>query len=110
MALDFKVQRAFAENQVKDALNETQYGLAEIVRKLNLEPLIGGVFLTDVTLSTTANLIRHELGYEPRGWLVLNKEASYDVYKDTSVTVSSPTTFIALRASSGSHTVNLYIF
>lgn len=110
MALDFKVQRAFADNQVKDALNETQDSLAEIVRKLNLEPLINGVFLPNVALSTTATLIRHQLGYEPRGWLVLNNEASFDVYKDTSVTNSSPTTFIALRTSSGSYTVNLYIF
>lgn len=110
MALVFKVQRAFADNQVKDALNETQGYIAEIVRELNLEPFISGVFLTNVTLSTTANLIRHDLGYEPRGWLVLNKQASFDVYKDTSVTISNPTAFIALRTSSGSYTVNLYIF
>lgn len=110
MALDFKKQLAIKPEGLPDIVNEIQDSLLEVVRKLNLEPLISGVFKQDVALTTTASLVLHDLGFEPRGWLVLNKQADFEIYEDTSVSNPERRRFLALRTNSGSYTVNLYIF
>lgn len=110
MALEFKKQLVTNQSQTIDVLNETQEQTAEIVRQLNLIPILSGVFQESVTLSTTATLIRHGLGFEPRGWIATNKQASFDVYEDTSVSNPDRTQFIYLVTSSGSYNVNILFF
>lgn len=110
VAFEFRKQLAITDEAVKGVLNEAQDSVLEVVRLLNAQALVTGLLKTGVSLSTTASLVRHDLGYEARGFIVVDKTASIDVYRDTSATNPDAKSFIALRTASGSGTVSLWIF
>lgn len=110
MALIFRKQRINEASQVTQPFNELQDEIQTITRTLNSNPIVSGNFFSSVQLSTTPNLVRHSLGFEPNGWLAVNKTASFDIYEDTAASNPDRTQFIALRTSAGSYTLNLIIF
>lgn len=108
--LNFRKQIARNDN-VSGVLNETIEGIAEIARTLNASPILNGVLLFEIELnSTSATLVRHGLGYVARGFIVVDKTASFHVYRDTTATNTNDRQFIALRTSSGTQTVSLWVF
>lgn len=108
--LSFRKQIARPDN-VSGVVNEANDSIAEIVRSLNANAIVNGVFLSDVELnSTSATLVRHGLGYVARGFIVVDKIASFHVYRDTTSTNTNDRQFIALRTSSGTQTVSLWVF
>lgn len=110
MALDFKKQVITSKEQVVDAINETQEQTSEIVRQLNNNDVLNSVFFSNVFLSTSATLVRHGLGYEPRAWIATNKQANIEVFEDTSIANPDRTQFIYLVTSSGSYDLNILFF
>lgn len=106
----YRKQLALSDEQIVDSFNDAQDGILDLVRNLNLSAIIKGSLFTSISLSTTASLIRHGFGYEARGFIVVDKTASVDVYRDTSATNPDSRQFIALRTASGSATVSLWIF
>lgn len=110
MSFNFRKQLAVTDDSVKGVLNEAQDGILELVNGLNAQAILAGILFQNVNLSTSPSLIRHDLGYEARGFIVVDKTASIDVYRDTSATNPDARSFIALRTASGSATVSLWIF
>lgn len=110
VAFSFKKQIARQPADCPDVLNDVQDSCLEIVRGLNSLPLNHSVFVTNVSLSTTAAAVAHNLGYRVRGFICVNPSASFDVYEDTVAINPDATRFIMLRTSAGSYTVSLIIF
>lgn len=110
MALSFKKQLVSSVEALTNTVNEIQDEILNVIQSLNSNKLIGSVFFESVQISTTPALVRHSLGFEPNGWLAVNKTASFDIYEDTAASNPDRTQFIALRTSAGSYTLNLIIF
>jgi hypothetical protein len=98
------------ENNVASVVNEMQDSIGVIVSQLNNIPLNKGVLLTDVTISTTDTAVAHNLGYNPRGFIVVMKTSSVDIFKSTSVNTFDVRRYILLKTNSGTATVSIYIF
>jgi len=73
------------QREVRDALKTLD---ERGVRKLTI---------TGVALTTATTLVAHQLGRKPVGWLVIDKTAQADVWRDATVEVSADK--IPLRAS-----------
>ena len=110
VAFNFRKQLVLQDDQVKGLLNETQDGILEIASSLNQVALLQGTLLTGVFISTSASLVAHNLGFAPRGFILVDKTSSVDVYRDTSLLNPNDRKFIALRTDAGSATVSLWIF
>jgi hypothetical protein len=68
------------------------------------DPLLRRTSVKSVTLGATTVKVKHQLGKIPTGWLVSDKTASADVWRDA--TVPSTADYIALKAT-GTVTVDL---
>jgi hypothetical protein len=98
------------QETVSDVVSDMQSDLAVVMQQLNQLPSSKMTLLTNIPLTTTVSLVAHNLGYQARGFFVVDKTASVDVYRDTTATNIDPLRFIALRTASGSATVSLICF
>lgn len=110
VAFTFKKQVVSKPAETPGVLNDVQDSCLEIVRGLNSLPLNQSILLTNVSLSTTAVPVPHNLGYRARGFICVNPTASFDIYEDTIATNPDNTKFIMLRTSAGSYSVSIIIF
>lgn len=111
MAVTFTIKKQIAtKDDAFDAVNNLQSDLITVMTQLSQSVALQMQLITDVSLGTTAKLIAHNLGYVCRGFIVVNCTASFDVYRDTSLSNPDPQRFIALRTSTGTQTVNLLVF
>lgn len=110
MALNLRTQRIKNPAEVVQPFNEFQDDVQGIVRQLNDNPLVSGVLIRDVALSTVASLVLHGLGFEPNGWFAVNKTASFDIFEDATADNPDRKQFLNLRTSASSYTVNILIF
>jgi DNA topoisomerase VI subunit A len=98
------------QDNVASVVNDMQDSIGVIVSQLNTIPLNKGTLLTDIVLTTSDTLVAHNLGFVPRGFIVVMKTQSVDVYKSTSVNTFDERRYILLKTSSGTATVSIYIF
>lgn len=111
MAVTFNIKKQLSnDDNVADNLNSLQDDILAITRQLNLLVSVQMVLLTNIALTTTAAPIAHNLGYECRGFIVVNKTASFDVYRSDTATNPDARKYVMLRTSSGSQTVSLLVF
>jgi len=81
-----------------------------VFQSLSVEPMVSGILIKDVALTTTAQNIQHGLSRAWQGFFVTKSTASVNAFWDsiTDDGVRKPST-IALKASSDA-SVDLYIF
>jgi hypothetical protein len=66
--------------------------------------------LVTATLSTTARPVAHNLGYICRGFVVVKKTASFDVYEDSAAANPDSKRYAMLRTSAGTESVTILFF
>lgn len=90
---------------IKD-VDRVQTNVATFANTLLNTPILDGVLLKDVVLSTTETNISHTLGRKYQGWIIVNKNAQQDIWESSSNLTQR---FIALTAA-GSVTVSIWVF
>lgn len=110
VAFTFKKQIVSKPSDCPSILNDVQDSCGQIAAGLNSLPLSQSVLLTNITLSTAAIAVPHNLGFKIRGFLCVNPTASFAVYEDIIATNPDVRRFVMLRTSAGSYTVNLLVF
>jgi len=97
----------FKQFNIKDfSTNQLQRNTAEFTQQLTNNPLLDGVLLEGLSVSTSATDFAHGLGRAPRGYFVVKASAAAAVFDTTSVT---PTTTLKLT-SSATATISLWVF
>lgn len=97
------------QDNVASVVNDMQDSIGVIVSQLNSLPSSKMILVTGVALSTTATPVAHNFGYIARGFFVVDKTSSVDVYRSTTATIDDRR-YINLRTNSGTATVSLIIF
>lgn len=77
------------------------------ISQLDRAPLLQGTLVT-ATLTTGTTAVPHTLGRPYRGFFVVDKTATCDIWRDASYT-SQPATYLPL-VSSAAVTVTLWVF
>jgi hypothetical protein len=65
------------------------------------------VIVPNITLTTSTAMVPHQLGVQPSGWIVVDKTAQADVWRDTSAAATSD--LFPLKASA-TVTVSIQFF
>lgn len=95
--------------QSKDQeLNKLQTQWGSQLNPLLGSPIVNGILLQGVSLSTGTNVINHKLGRNLVGWIITRRRANATVY-DTQDTNQTPQLTLQLTAS-GAVVVDLYVF
>ena len=87
-------------------LDRVQSNVQLFSNELTTNPLLDGVLLKDIDLTTTETLVNHTLGRLPQGWIIIKKDAAQDVY-ESGTTLQQR--FLSLTAG-GAVTVSLWVF
>lgn len=87
-------------------LDRVQDNIQQYTTQLDTNPLLGGVLIKDVALSTTEVKVEHKLGREPQGWLIVKKNAAQDIYESSSFL---PKRYLSLTAA-GTVTASIWVF
>lgn len=96
----YKIQSSDTKvNLLQDAVDKA------LTPVLNV-PLIDGVLLKNVSIATGLNIVNHTLGREPLGWIVVDKNSSATVYRQTSAIPDRTLNFVA----SGSGVFSFWVF
>lgn len=99
--------KAFKKAYTTDQdLNAVQENVEESLAPLIKNPLLDGIILSNVELTTGDNDISHKLGRKLQGWVIVDRDANANIYRKTS---STPTLTLKLN-SSATVTVSLYVF
>jgi len=64
-----------------DKLNRVQRNIRAAVDPLSKDVLLNRVEITTTIKSATSTTIQHNLGRQPRGWIVVDKTGPYDVWR-----------------------------
>jgi hypothetical protein len=102
----------FQQVQTQDRnLNQVQQNLAKSINPLFANPLINGILIPDVILTTGDNYIEHKLGRALIGWIIVRRSDGTSAVFDKQQTLSEvlQQTQLLLN-SSGSVQVTLYVF
>jgi hypothetical protein len=91
------------------AVNDLGRSMSFAVQQINDLVTTPGRLVT-ATLSTTASPVAHNLGYIYRGFVVVKKTASFDVYEDTAAANIDNRRYAMLRTSSGTQSVTILFF
>jgi len=107
----FSIKKMVAtKDDAHDAVNALQNDLVGVMTDINSLVASSMILLQNVTLTTTASPVLHNFGRLCRGFIVVDKTATFDVYRSASASNPDPNRFIMLLTSSGSQTVNLILF
>jgi hypothetical protein len=71
-------------------------------------PLLGGLLLKGVQLSSGTNFVNHRLGRPLQGWVLTRKKANVTVWDDQDNNTNVSTTL--KLETSGAITVDIYVF
>lgn len=88
----------------REKLSDVWFAVTEILR----QPIIDGVQLNDIELTTTAVRVPHRLGRKVRGYVVVRSNAGVTVFDDNDGKLDLDK-FLYLQ-SSAPVTVNLWVF
>lgn len=89
-------------------LGRAQQQLRLTLDPITAVPLLDGVLVEDVALTTSTKSVKHGLGRAPTGWLLVRKTANANVW-DAQDSNAHPELTLDLVAS-GSVTVSLWVF
>lgn len=81
---------------------------ASILDPLTTNPVLNGIVLKQIELTTGLNTINHKLGRKLQGWLIVRKRASSDVY-DVQDANTMPQLTLQLQASAPA-SVDIYVY
>ena len=95
-------------NTTDSDIRELQYRLSTVLRPVTKAPILDGVLLEDIALSTSSTDVPHKLGRAARGYIPVKMNASANVYDEESSN-GDKENFLKLKASA-SVTVNLWVF
>ena len=84
-----------------------QENVAEFTNSITSNPLLDGLLLKDISVSTSSTDISHKLGRNLIGFIITNADADVNVWK--SATQSNTTLIVALTASATA-TVDIWVF
>jgi hypothetical protein len=98
--------RPFKEIAAKGLLDRVQVNVRLFADQLINIPLLDGVLLEDVALSTSETQVKHKLGRAYRGWIIVDKNAQQDVWVSSTALNK---TFLSLTAA-GTVTVSIWVF
>lgn len=91
---------------LQNDINRLQTNIQEFADSVSGIPLLSGTLLEDIELSATETKVPHKLGRTVRGWIIVTKNANYNVWRSSS---ELPKQFLPLTAS-GDITVSLWVF
>lgn len=91
----------------RDPTDQFQRDSVEAIKNLNI-PLINGVLVENIVLTTTTTRVSHSLNRSYNGYIIVKMNADARVWVDTTTTADSDK-FIPLKASA-SVTVSLWVF
>lgn len=89
-------------------LDKVQSNISDYVQPLTNNPMLDGLILTEVDVSTSSTIVNHGLGRDIRGWFIVNKDSNINVWAVSSEQ-SFPGTQLVLTAS-GTGIVSIYVF
>jgi hypothetical protein len=89
-------------------VQRVQDAIASVFNAILKKQILDGRIIKDIFLDSSENptAVKHGLGKEPRGWIVIKQDASASVYQSTS---STPQATLDLN-SSADVTVSLWVF
>lgn len=89
-------------------LQRVQDNIDQFVKPLKNIPILDGILLEGIEVSTSGSNFPHKLNRKLRGWIVVSKNANEDVWDlQTSNTLPSKTLILK---SSGTVTISLWVF
>ena len=94
--------------KIHDIEDQFQRETRDAFRQLLLNPLLKGVLLENVNLTTGTTRVAHRLGRPARGFFVVDMTSNQRVWRDGSDT-TSPNVYISLIATAAV-TVSLLVF
>jgi len=100
----------FTKTYTKDAFaTRLQHHLQQLFDKIFASPLVQGVHVKDINISTGSdNIVSHKLGTAYQGFVITNKDAIADIYlSSTENTVKQRQIILKTTANV---TADLYIF
>lgn len=92
--------------KIRDYEDQYQREAREAIKRLD-QPGTRRLTVGPQALSGTTTLVRHGLGKIPIGWIIIDKNAQADVWRDPAI--ASTNDIIALKAS-GAVTVTLQVW
>lgn len=99
--------REFKRTNTSDQdLSQLQQRLGEFFQPLITNPLLDGVLITDVSLSSVETKVEHKLRRKPIGYIVVAKNADANVWTSDD---KLSTAYLTLQASAAV-TVSLWVF
>lgn len=111
MANIFSIKKSIAtKDTAADAVNALQNDLVGVMTQLTQSIGNQFVLVQDAVISTTATPVAHSLQRPARGFIVVKKTASFDVFQDSVAVNPDPNSFVMLSTSSGTQTVSLLFF
>lgn len=91
------------------AVNDMGRSLSFAIQQINDLVTTPGRLVT-ATLTTTPRPIAHNLGYIYKGFVVVKKVASFDVYEDAAAANPDSKRYAMLRTSAGTQSVTILFF
>lgn len=92
-------------------LNSVQDSIGQILNQVTKVPVIDGVLLTGLKITTASQKFNHQLTRIPRGFFVVNKTAAGDIYSPpTSPTVASSNDTTINFQSTADTTADIWVF
>lgn len=64
-----------------DELNRVQSNLRSALDPLSKDPLLNRVEVESTIKTAVTTVIQHNLGRQPRGWILVDKQGPYDVWR-----------------------------
>lgn len=99
--------KAFTKVYTTDEeLTHLQENVNDAISPLLKNPLLDGLILSNISLVIGSNNVSHKLGRNLQGWIVVDKDAVSNIYREVSLT---PTLTLKLN-SSANCIVSLYVF
>jgi hypothetical protein len=93
---------------IRDTTDQFQREAAEIFKGMGKREILQGILLTSLSIGTSTTKVSHGLGRVPLGFIVVDKTANSDIYRDGTVTTERDL-FLHLKATTAT-TISLWVF
>jgi hypothetical protein len=113
----FKKSFAMGAYAGRAEFNGSQNHLEQVLTPITNSRIVDGVYLREVDLTASVdNLVKHKLGREPLGWVVVRKFANVTIWESLTATIGGSSSsydrkkFINFQVSSTTTNVYFWIF
>ena len=93
-------------NSADPDIQQLNQAIDDYVRPLTRNPLLDGITIQNVTLSTSEVSVPHKLGRPWIGWIITRRSDGETVYEGTQINTS----LLLVLQATGTTTVDLYVF